>query len=263
MKDKPHIRIVKSTYYSNWGDRIGYPLASIFVKPLSKIPFITPNGVTLTAFTSFALGCVFLTLPIPYFNILAGIMIFSGYVGDDIDGQLARVTGKFSTLGDYLDKVLDVLKIFLITFFSGLAVYLQTNNIVYLLLGFIACFFFLYRYYIKLETMFSAISRDEKYLDKSSQVRKEKEHEMDLLYSKKAKNPTEALHFFWTKNRTLLIVDEAEFAILVATGSIFNRLDLIVWILAIAQVTWGIWRAFERGTQLETNSKKLLLPMRK
>jgi len=195
--------------------------------------------------------------------LIGGILIFAGYVGDDIDGQLARVTKKSSTIGDYLDKVLDVLKIFLVTFFSGLSVYLTTGNIIYLLLAFIACFFFNYRYYIKLETLFSASSRDEKYLDKSSEKRKEVEQKMDTLYSRKAKSFADALYIFWVKNRTLLIVDEAEFAIFVSLGAIFNRLPLVLWILAIAQISWAIFRGFERGRQLHTNSKNLLLPLRK
>ncbi len=263
VKSTAAIRVIKSTYYSNWGDRIGYPLARIIVKPLSKISFLTPNHVTLVSFALFALGCIFLVLNFPYHLVLGSLMIFFGYVGDDVDGQLARITKKYSIMGDYMDKVLDILKIFLITFFTGLAVYLQTNNITYLLLGFISCFMFQYRYYIKLESMFSAFSNNPKYFDESAKVRQKLEHAMEVQYAKKAKNISEALRFSWIKNRTLLIVDEAEFAIFVAIGALCNRLDLVLWILAISQTIWALWRVFERGTQLKNRSKELLMPMRK
>jgi len=263
MSDISSMRVVKSTYYSNWGDRIGYPLARFLVEPLNKLPFITPNGVTLTAFTLFAFGCLFLVISFPYHMIVGAILIFVGYIGDDIDGQLARIKGESSVVGDYMDKVLDILKIFLITFFSALSVYLTTGNILYLFLGFVACFFFNFRYYIKLESIFSALSRDEKYLEKSAKKRREKEKEMDSLYVRKAKSLKEAVQIFWIKNRTIFFVDEAEFALFTALGAILNKLNLSLWVLAVSQVILVFWRLIERGRQLHKNSKDLLLPMRK
>lgn len=263
MKDISSIRVVKSTYFSNWGDRIGYPLSRLLVYPLSKLSFITPNIITITAFNLFALGCLFLVVPFPYHAIIGALLIFAGYIGDDMDGQLARIKGMSSVIGDYMDKVLDVLKIFLLTFFSGLSVYLSTDNFLYLLLAFIACFFFSFRYYIKLESMFSTISRDEKYLYKSAQKRKEMEKEMDILYNKKAKSFKESIWLFWIKNRTIFFVDEAEFALFISIGAILNKLDFVLWILAISQVTLAFWRIMERGRQLHEDSKNLLLPMRK
>lgn len=263
MSDFLSIRVVKSTYYGNWGDRIGYPLARLLAGPLSKLSFVTPNVVTLTAFALFILGCLFLVVSFPYHMITGALLIFAGYIGDDIDGQLARIKGMQSTIGDYMDKVLDVLKIFFITFFSGLSVYLTTGNILYLLLGFVACFFFNFRYYIKLESIFSALSSDEKYLEKSAKTRKEMEREMDRLYTRKAKSLKEAIQIFWIKNRTILFVDEAEFALFVSLGVILNKLDFSLWILAVSQVTLAFWRMIERGKQLHEKSKNLLLPMRK
>jgi phosphatidylglycerophosphate synthase len=256
------MRIIKSTYYSNWGDLFGYKIAAFFVPFLARIPFITPNFVTVTAFISFALGCVF-QLGSYSLGLLGGIMVFAGYIGDDIDGQLARVTRKYSTLGDYLDKVLDVLKIFFVTFFPGLGVFIKTGDALYLILAFIACFFFMYRYYIKLESMFSAYSRDEKYFQKSSEVRAEREKYMDHLYSKKGASLGESLHILWIKNRTFFFFDEAEFAILLAIFAILGKVDVYLWIAAIAQVSIAVFRVFERGNQLQSNSSKLLEPMRK
>lgn len=256
-------RVVKSTYYSNWGDRIGYPLAYHIAKPLSRISYMTPNRVTIAAFGLFTFGCISLVLSYPYHLFVGGASIFAGYVGDDVDGQLARLTKKHSVIGDYLDKVLDVCKIFFITFFLSMAVYSSTQNVLSIYLGFIACFGFLYRYYIKLESMFSAISRDPRFLEKSSDIRSQREKAMDAQYTKKAQSVTEAIELFFLKNRTVLWFDEAEFAIITAVGALTNRLDLSLWTLAIAQVCIVLWRLFERGHQLSTGSEKLLEPMRK
>lgn len=263
MSESTSVRIVKNTYYSNWGDRIGYPLAGLLAKLFCKVSFITPNKVTLVSFFVFFLGCFFLVFDFPYHMLIAAILIFAGYIGDDVDGQLARITKRHSVIGDYMDKALDVLKIFLITFFSGFSVYLKTGEIVYLVFGFVACFFFNYRYYIKLETMFSVFSRDQRYFEKSSKMRYDKEREMDKLYSRRAMTIKESIKLFWIKNRTLLIFDEAEFVIFVAMGAIFNKLEFVLMFMVLTQVFWGFWRLFERGLQLNSGSEKLFLPMRK
>ena len=257
------MRVVKSTYYSNWGDLFGYKIAHFVLPALVKIKFLTPNQITLVSFLSFAIGCFLLLFPIFPINIIAGLLIFAGYVGDDIDGQFARETKKYSIIGDYLDKVLDVVKIFLVTFFSALAVYFQSGNIVFILVGFIACFAFLLRYYIKLETMFSAFSRDDKYMDKSAKKRAELEHEMDIFYGKTPKNIPEFLRSLWIKNRMIFIVDEAEFAIFTAIGAALGQLWVSLVIIATAQVAVVIWRAFERGIQLMNGSENLVRPLRK
>ena len=257
------MRIVKSTYYSNWSDRVGYPLAGFFVKPLSKVSFVTPNMVTIAAFSIYIFGCISLLLNYPYHNIAAAFLIFFGFVGDDMDGQLARITKKYSTLGDYLDKVLDVFKIFVVTLCGGLAAYFATGNVIYIVLGFVICFGFSYRYYIKLETIFSMMSRDEKYLEKSALKRKELEEKMDILYSHKANSIKDAIKLSAIKNRTFLFFDEAEIAIVIGIGAALGYLGTALWIVAIAQVIIAAFRVFERGRQLTQNSDDLLKPMRK
>ncbi len=158
MKTNSSIRIIKSTYYSNWADIFGYPLAFILMNQLKKIKFLTPNMVTLFSFGLFLFGGISLFINYPFHQIIGGFLIFCGYIGDDIDGQLARATGKSSNIGDFLDKVLDIFKIFIVNASLSYAVYLKTNNILYIYLGFVSAFFFMIRYYIKLETMFARIN---------------------------------------------------------------------------------------------------------
>lgn len=256
------MRVIKSTYYSNWGDLFGYRIANIILPVILKLHFLTPNMVTFLAFTSFVLGCIMLLLPYPLMAI-GGFFIFAGYIGDDLDGQLARATKKNSVFGNHLDKVFDVVKIFAITFSAGLSVYFTTYNVFYIVLGFIACFFFMLRYYIKLETMFSATSQDNKYLEKSSQKRSELERTMDHLYARKAKNIKDGFYIGWVKMRTMLLVDEAEFAIFICVGAFLNQVGFALFVIALAQVSIAIWRGFERGIQLKNNSERLLWPMRK
>lgn len=246
--------IVKSSYFANWADIFGFPLAYRLLPLVLPFKFITPNIITITAFILYALGCFSLFLNYQYHLPIAAFLIFSGYIGDDLDGQLARVRGLSSKIGDYLDKVLDILKIFLITASLSIAVFLKTADVLYIFLGFMACFFFMYRYYIKLETMFSAINSDPDYLEKSNIKRDELQETYDR---------ERGLKSIWLKNRIIFFIDEAEFVIITSIFALINRLDLALWVLAISQIMIAFWRLLERGYQLHTSSKDLLKPMRK
>jgi phosphatidylglycerophosphate synthase len=257
-------RIIKNKYYSNWGDIFGYPLAHALLGIATRIPFLTPNIVTLTAFTMYTLGSISLFLTYPFHEYIAAFLVIGGFVGDDLDGQLARAKKMSSKIGDYMDKVLDIIKIFIISASLGYAVYLQTNNIVSIYLGFTACFFFIWRYYIKLETMFARINHDKDYLEKSSDKRRELEAEVEgTIEQYKKEGFSGFVKSVVLQNRTIFFVDEAEFAIFTGIGAIFHRMDIALWIIAVAQVIIAFLRVFERGYQISTDSPNLLYPMRK
>lgn len=264
MKQKElYSSIVKGTYFSNWADLFGYPLAYSLVPLIAKVPFLTPNVVTVFSFLLFTFGSFSLFLTYPYHLFVAALCITAGYIGDDIDGQLARYRKLSSHIGDFLDKVLDVLKIYIITLSVATAVYFATSNVLYVYLGFTACFFFNFRYYIKFETMFVRINADPDYLAKSAQKRKELESEIERMYDNPQKTLWEVLQVFWHKNRTIFFVDEAELAIFTSVGALFDKLEWALVIIALSQVVIAILRFFERLHQIRTNSLDLLKPMRK
>lgn len=256
-------QVIKNTYFSNWCDNFGYPLAFFLVNLIKDIPGITPNKVTIAAFFSYTAGSILLFYQLPYHQYLAAFLILAGFIGDDMDGQLARINQMSSKIGDFLDKALDVLKIFIITASAGTAVYLATGDVLYIYLGFIVCFVFSFRYYIKLETMFARINNDEGYLAKSDRVRSELALKIEDMYNKSNKSLSEYLYMLWHKNRTFLFFDEAEIAFVISLGSIFQRLDLALGILALGQIGWGLFRFYERGSQINQDSDRLYHPLRK
>lgn len=247
-------KIIKSSYFGNWADLFGYPAASLLLPLVVKFKFITPNAVTIFSFGLYTAGSISLFLNYPNHLYLAAIGILLGYIGDDLDGQLARARGLSSNFGDYLDKVLDVLKIFIITFSLSLAVSIQKNDFSWLALGFISCFFFMFRYYIKLETIFSRINNDPSYLVKSTKIREQLEAKIAKFSFIKS---------IWFRNRIIFFVDEAEIAIFTALAALLNRLELALIVLALSQPLIAFFRFFERGNQIKKNPSKLLRPMRK
>lgn len=257
------LKVIEPPYFSNWGDLFFPKLANKLVPFAAAIPFLTPNMVTVGSFSLYVLGSLFLFINIPYHLFISAILLPLSYTLDCMDGQLARVTKRSSHIGDYLDKVLDVLKIYVITLSLAYAVYLQIGGILPFILGFTACFFFNFRYYIKLESIFNRVSNVPNYLIRSRELRLDLYEEKGSYYKRLNKTLMGKLQVFWYWNRTIFFVDEAEFVIFVALGALFNQLELTLWILVISQLCIGIFRFFERGYQINTSSDRLLRPMRK
>ena len=256
-------RIVEPPYFSNWADQFFPKIAHMILPFILPYNWITPNLVTVVSFAIYTLACLSLFLQFPFHLLVGAILLPIAYIGDCLDGQLARTKRLFSELGNYLDKVLDVLKIYIITGSLSFAVYQQSHNILHLFLGLTACFFFNFRYYIKLETIFAAISRDPEYLQKSKDKRESLYEDLNEIYSNLKKTPLGRLKLFWLKNRTLFIVDEAEFVVITSLGALLNQLTLALWIIAISQLAISIFRFSERANQTATKSSRLLWPMRK
>src|SRR5687768_16842286 len=106
MEKQTRKKVVKHTYFSNWADLFGYPLAWSLVPFVSKISFFTPNVITVISFLMYTLGSITLFWDYPYHLFVAAFLIFAGYIGDDLDGQIARYRKLSSNVGDFLDKSL-------------------------------------------------------------------------------------------------------------------------------------------------------------
>jgi len=79
-------------------------LANIMVRPLARTP-ITPNQLTIvTLLLALAAAALFAVGDKTAANWAAGLFILARFM-DHFDGELARMTGKTSRLGYYLDYV--------------------------------------------------------------------------------------------------------------------------------------------------------------
>ena len=83
-------------------------LANIMVRPLARTP-ITPNQLTIvTLLLALAAAALFAVGDKTAANWAAGLFILARFM-DHFDGELARMTGKTSRLGYYLDYVVGAL----------------------------------------------------------------------------------------------------------------------------------------------------------
>ena len=74
---------------------------------------LSPNTISVLSFgiTHLALLLLLLLPTTPAVCVTAYLVLVLGFVTDSCDGQLARVTGRSSRLGDWLDHSLDMLKL--------------------------------------------------------------------------------------------------------------------------------------------------------
>lgn len=255
--------VIEPPYFSNWADLFFPPIANRILPFISRFEWITPNVVTLFSFFLYVLGCLFIFIPIPNHLIYTAILLPLAYTGDCLDGQLARTKKLSSDIGNYLDKVLDVLKIYIITICLAYEAYVTSNDVTYIFLGFTACFFFNFRYYIKHETIFSQFNQDPQYLVKSSARRRELYQSKKAQYEQLSNSFSGKVKLFWLKHRSIFWVDEAEFVVFTSIGALLNRIDLVLYLLAMSQLLIALWRLFERGYQTHKAKDQLLDPMRK
>jgi phosphatidylglycerophosphate synthase len=72
-----------------------------------------PNQVSIISacFSYLAIVLVALVSPVPWVGVLIALLLIVGYAFDSADGQVARLTGRGSVAGEWLDHVIDAAKI--------------------------------------------------------------------------------------------------------------------------------------------------------
>ena len=96
------------SFYSRWVNRPwGRVLASA-----SRVAGLTPNQVTAVSAACSLAAVLVLTLvpPHPLVGLAVGFLLMLGFAFDSADGQLARLRGGGSALGEWLDHIVDSAK---------------------------------------------------------------------------------------------------------------------------------------------------------
>lgn len=82
--------------------------ADPYLVPLAKkLRNVEPNTLTWLAFIFAVLAGLFFYLGSVWLLLLAALCIFLNAIFDALDGKIAKITGKSSKRGDFLDHVLD------------------------------------------------------------------------------------------------------------------------------------------------------------
>ena len=246
-----------------WSSFVTSPLAILANWVVVDWKWLTPNLITLFSLMTALLAALLVVLGGEINFYSAAILINVSHILDCMDGQMARYRGTSSRVGNYFDKVTDLVQIFF--WFSAIAyaAYLQTHSVTPIFLAFTGVSFYALRVYVKYVTIFIEIEHDNTYLEKSSQ-------EAALINDKKGQAAEhwvgwkKNLHWFLGEQRKFLLFNEAVFVFMLAFALVTNFLTPILWLFALSQLYYGIARSWQRGQQLHRNQHHALLkPMEK
>lgn len=121
MQDESYVNIVRRLASAQKGVARGAPAYSRFVnrrigRLLAAAAYkmgLSPNQVTgVSALHTFVGIALLLVLPPSWWlGIVVMLLLILGYAWDSADGQVARLTGKGSPAGEWLDHIVDAIKV--------------------------------------------------------------------------------------------------------------------------------------------------------
>lgn len=100
------------SYYSRWINR---PMGRVLAAA-AHVAGLSPNGVTLLSAGATLTGLALLVIVPPSVpvGIIVGLLLILGFALDSADGQVARLRGGGSALGEWLDHIVDAGKTVLV-----------------------------------------------------------------------------------------------------------------------------------------------------
>jgi len=225
------------------------PYITLLMKTLG---FKSPNLVTLMSFI-FILLTGFLVLDIEnldniLYRIIIAFLIQLSFILDSSDGQLARIIGKTSKLGAWLDRVLDRVGEFFIFTIFGIIAWKQTNNLLFLFLGIVT------GYFLSAFTMAMALSDSEKLMKLKGilEINKDKEEcsNHDKIFNQKKRLRDTRFAFVITRVLFFLNFGIGERYLYLSFFILLNRLDLMLYITSFLSILRFISISYYVGSRL-------------
>ncbi|GEM_PF-1091780 len=123
-----------------WGRYFLDPVSIRLTWLIANFTKLSPNAVTVLSFL-FALVSAYLFYRGETLFLVAGAFVYEfGFILDTVDGKLARLTGKSSTTGAFLDVYLDNISVFVNLFALVMGRFLISGEMKYLIAGLVYLF---------------------------------------------------------------------------------------------------------------------------
>jgi len=240
-----------------WSSFVTSPLAIVFNYVVVDIKWLTPNLITLFSFITALASVVFIIIGGFINFIIAAVLIHLSHILDCMDGQMALYRGVSSKYGSYFDKLTDQIQVTLWFGAIGYAAYAQSQNVLPVFLAFIGVAFYSLRGYTKYVAIYTEMCDDKEYLEKSSQkvseIEKKIEERAGIGHGFLAN-----LRWFIGEQQKILSFDEGVFIFMLSFALIFNVIIPMLWIFAISQVFYGIYRGWIRGYKLHQKQQIII-----
>ena len=228
-----------------WSSFVTSPLAIVVNYFVVDIKWLTPNLITLFSFVVAIIASLFIVAGGTINFFVAALLIHLSHVLDCMDGQMARYRKTMSISGAYFDKVTDQIQVTLWFGAIGYAAYAQSQQILPVFLALIGIAFYSLRGYVKYVTIYTEMSRDNAYLEKETSTAKKRETakpRFDVIAS---------LQWFAREQRKFFSFDEGVFIFMLSLALVLNQLTTMLWVFAISQTAYGLFRGWQRGYNLE------------
>ena len=111
------------------------PIALRLTRLVAPIKGLTPNKITLIAFTFGMLAAVCFAQADRGWLIAGAVLYYIGFLWDCVDGKIARLNGTGTIFGMWLDYILDQVRIIICVSCLFGAQYLATHNAWFLVVG--------------------------------------------------------------------------------------------------------------------------------
>jgi phosphatidylglycerophosphate synthase len=125
-----------------WGRYFLDPISIRLTWLVANFTKFSPNAITILSFL-FSLISAYLFYQGGTIYVILGAFVYeSSFILDTVDGKLARLTGKTSTTGAFLDVYLDNIRVFANIFTLVIGQYQLSGEIKYLIIG--LCYLFVH-----------------------------------------------------------------------------------------------------------------------
>ncbi|MGK0272132.1 MAG: phosphatidylserine synthase [Cocleimonas sp.] len=230
-----------------WSSFVTSPLAIALNYLVVDIQWLTPNRITLFSFIVALASTGFILANSPNYFIIAAVLINLSHVLDCMDGQMARYRKSTSLTGSYYDKLTDQLQVIIWFGAIGYVAYVQSHNVVPLMLAFVGVAFYSLRGYTKYVSLHTLVQRDQNYLNQlaAKQVKVQPANRAGLGFGLRAN-----LHWFLAQQKKIFNFDEGVFILMLSIALVFDVITPMLWVFAISQLILGLLRALQGAKNL-------------
>ena len=248
----------KNTNDEWWSSFVTSPLAIAVNLLVVDWRWLSPNLLTLFSFiTALISAGLIVAGGHACFWIAAALIQFS-HILDCMDGQMARYRGTPSRSGEFFDKVTDQVQVIVWFGAIGHAAHAQTGSVIPVFLALAGVAFYSLRGYIKYVAVYTEMSHDSAYLERSNQEVSEFEKRRPDIAGL-GHGFLANLRWFVSEQPKVLSFNEGVFIFMLSAALVFDALTPMLWIFAVTQIVYGVTRALQRGRQIHLNEHPQLL----
>jgi phosphatidylglycerophosphate synthase len=232
-----------------WSSFVTSPVAIAANFVVAEQNWITPNRITGMSFLVAVAAAVFVIVGgYPNF-IMAAVLIHISHVLDCMDGQLARYRQTSSPIGSYLDRVSDQVQVTLWFGAAAYASFTQSGSVVPVFLALIGIAFYGLRGYIKYISIEFEMAQNPGYANGIANGTKAKTV-AGLGFGLRSN-----VQWFVREQPKILQFNEGVFIFILTAALLLDALEPMLWIFAVSQVFWGLFRAVEGGLRIRHNNQ--------